>query len=112
MQRELQSDRLKKLTHFRNGVGAVPSQLRRKQKIDTILVMGRVRKKIWYLMDLTAINVRRIIRFEKQRSEDGPELCFSRFPVPALVNLLSQITNNLVFSEKSSDRYLFFMDIS
>lgn len=101
MQRELQSDRLKKLTRFRNGVEAVPSQLRRKQKIDSIPVMGRVRKKIWYLMDLMAINVRRIIRFEKQRSENGPKLCFSRFSVSALVNLLLQITNNLAFSEKS-----------
>ncbi len=112
MQRELQSDRLKKLIRFRNGVEAVPSQLRRKQKIDSIPAMGRVRKIIWYLMDLTAINVRRIIRFEKQRSEDGPELCFSRFPVPAPVNLLLQITNNPVFSEKTSDRCLFLMDIS
>lgn len=101
MQRELQSDRLKKLTRFRNGVEAVPSQLRRKQKIDSIPVMGRVRKKIWYLMDLMAINVRRIIRFEKQRSENGPKLCFSRFSVSALVNLLLQIINNLAFSEKS-----------
>lgn len=112
MQRELQSDRLKKLTRFRNGVEAVPSQLRRKQKIDSIPVMGRVRKKIWYLMDLMAINVRRIIRFEKQRSENGPKLCFSRFSVSALVNLLLQITNNLAFSEKSSYRCSFLMDIS
>lgn len=112
MQRDLQSDRLKKLTRFRNGVEAVPSQLRRKQKIDSIPVMGRVRKKIWYLMDLMAINVRRIIRFEKQRSENGPKLCFSRFSVSALVNLLLQITNNLAFSEKSSYRCSFLMDIS
>ncbi len=166
MQRELQSDRLKKLTRLRFGVEAVPSQLRRKQKIvsipvmgrvrkkfwylmdlmainvrriirfekqrsengpklcfsrfsvsrkqkiDSIPVMGRVRKKIWYLMDLMAINVRRIIRFEKQRSENGPKLFFSRFSVSALVNLLLQITNNLAVSEKSSYRCSFLLDIS
>lgn len=80
MQRELHTDKMKELTHFRNGVEAVPSQLRRKQKIDTIPVRGRVRKKIWYLMDLTAINVRRIIRFERKKAQNESELlCLCQF---------------------------------
>lgn len=57
LRRRMNSEEYKKIRCFRNGVEAIPSQLRRNQNIDRMPDKGLVRKKLGYWMLFLAINV-------------------------------------------------------
>lgn len=63
IQRTMTTEEFVKNYRFRNGVEAIPSQLRRDQNIDKMPVRGKSRKAAWYYLSLMAINARRIFRF-------------------------------------------------
>lgn len=63
MQQEMGTEEFAKNYRFRNGVEAIPSQLRNNQNIDDLPFIGLVRKKQGYLLALVAINVRRVLRY-------------------------------------------------
>lgn len=60
----MNSQEYQRIRCFRNGVEAIPSQLRLNQNIDHMPYNGLVRKKAGYWMSLLAINVRRVIQYK------------------------------------------------
>ena len=53
-----------------------PSQLRRNQNIDHLPYRGLLRKKQGYVLAITAINVRRVLRYALEDAEKGIEFLF------------------------------------
>lgn len=73
LQRKIKSEEYQKVYRFRNGVEAIPSQLRRNQKIDNLPYKGLVRKKIGYFEALMAINLRRVETYVKEDAKKASE---------------------------------------
>lgn len=71
LQRRMNCEDYKKIRCFRNGVEAIPSQLRRNQNIDHMPYKGLVRKKLGYWMSLLAINVRRVLQYGQEDHKKG-----------------------------------------
>lgn len=68
MQQEMGTENFVENYRFRNGVEAIPSQLRRNQNIDYLPFKGLVRKKRGHLLAIVAINVRRVLRYASKDS--------------------------------------------
>ncbi len=86
-QRMMETEEFKKFYRFRNGVEAIPSQLRRVQRIDEAAAPEFLRKKLWYTMAITGINIRRAIRYGL---EDG-ENSLSKGGVPPKKTRITQL---------------------
>lgn len=67
----METEEFKKFYRFRNGVEAIPSQLRRVQRIDEAAAPEFLRKKLWYTMANTGINIRRAIRYGLEDGENS-----------------------------------------
>ena len=76
LQRQTQTAEFGDNYRFRNGVEAIPSQLRRMQNIDHLPFRGLVRKKQGFVLAITAINVRRVLRYAKEGAKNGLDFCF------------------------------------
>lgn len=83
----METEEFKKFYRFRNGVEAIPSQLRRVQRIDEAAAPEFLRKKLWYTMAITGINIRRAIRYGL---EDG-ENSLSKGGVPPKKTRITQL---------------------
>lgn len=105
-QRTMETREYQKNNHFRNGVEAIPSQNRRKRKIDSIPVRGKCAKKIWFLLDIVAINVRRALRYglEDQKTGENSE---SESLMAALVVIFASIITIGDFLKKSIHRNVY-----
>ncbi|MBF0580278.1 hypothetical protein IM774_10965, partial [Erysipelotrichaceae bacterium RD49] len=71
----------------------IPSQLRRNQKIDNLPYRGFLRKKMGYFLAITAINVRRALRYAQEDAKKVLDYIFQLVFTGILVNfdLNSQI---------------------
>lgn len=87
IQRTIRSDEFEENYRFRNGVEAIPSQLRRNQKIDNLPYRGFLRKKMGYFLAITAINVRRALRYAQEDAKKVLESIFQLVFTGILVNL-------------------------
>ena len=76
IQREAGSEKYVENYRFRNGVEAIPSQLRRNQNIDHLPYRGLLRKKQGYVLAITAINVRRVLKYAQEDAEKALNYCF------------------------------------
>lgn len=66
MQRSMHGEKFEENYKFRNGVEAIPSQLRRDQNIDHLPFRGLLRKKQGYVLAVAAINARRVLRYVRE----------------------------------------------
>lgn len=62
-QRALKSERLKDLSHVRNGIEAVPSQLRNNFHIDKIPARGLARVRLWLGFKVGGLNLSKCFRY-------------------------------------------------
>lgn len=76
IQREAGSEKYVENYRFRNGVEAIPSQLRRNQNIDHLPYRGLLRKKQGYVLAIAAINVRRVLKYAQKDAEKALDYCF------------------------------------
>jgi hypothetical protein len=66
---KMESEEYKELGKFRNGVEGVPSVLRRRYRVDEIPVFGLLCSKIWFSFKIGAINVKRLLAWEKTTTQ-------------------------------------------
>lgn len=90
---QMRGDEYEQNYRFRNGVEAIPSQLRRDQNIDKMPFRGLLRKKQGYGLAVAAINARRVIRYAKEDAKKGFDLCMHQLKGLIFVKnkILSQI---------------------
>ena len=88
MQRQMSGAEFKENYRFRNGVEAIPSQLRRNQKIDHLPFRGLLRKKHGYILAIAAVNIRRALRYIREDIKNLPEQL-----LPCLFNIVFVIFN-------------------
>lgn len=99
LQRTMKSEEAIANYRFRNGVEAIPNQLRRNQKIDTLPFRGLVRKKFGYTLAITAINVRRVLKYAQEDAKQALDLLVSSLIQAMYVKYapISHIELNLAF---------------
>ncbi len=99
LQRTMKSEEAIADFRFRNGVEAIPSQLRRNQKIDFLPFRGLVRKKFGYVLAITAINVRRVLKYAQEDAKKALDLLISELIQALYVNFgpISHTEFNLAF---------------
>lgn len=61
--RYMQTDELKDYAHFRNGVEAIPSLLRRRYKVDKIPAHGKLRTKLHFGFKVAALNLNKLLDY-------------------------------------------------
>ena len=54
---------MKEYAHFRNGVEAIPSLLRRKYKVDKIPAHGKLRTKLHFGFKVAALNLKKLLDY-------------------------------------------------
>lgn len=59
------TETFKAFAHFRNGVEAIPSLMRRKYYVDTMPVHGRLRSKLYFGFKIAALNFTRFCRYKQ-----------------------------------------------
>ena len=93
MQRSTQTEKFMENYRFRNGIEAIPSQLRRNHKIDHLPYRGLLRKKFGYAMAVLAINVRRVLKYAQEDAKRALDLCLQLLLMTELVILfdISQV---------------------
>lgn len=96
LQRVMKTEEYKEYCHFRNGVEAIPSQLRRNQDIDKIPARGALRKKNRFTIDLMAINTRRALRYALEDQGKPQNWGYSNF-WSALICELYKVFHNTVW---------------
>lgn len=88
LQRIMSTSEYKEKYRFRNGAEAIPSQLRRNQNIDHLPAKGLVRKKIWYLLSLLAINVRRALKYSAEDMDAAAKMSGTLVSIGNIVKYL------------------------
>ncbi len=65
LQRELKTEKVKELSHVRNGIEAVPSQLRNNHHVDKIPSLGLNRVRLWFGFKVGALNMSKVFRYSR-----------------------------------------------
>ena len=65
--RRLKSEDYQKYTHLRNGVESIPSLLRRCFHVDEIPVFGWLHSKLYFVLDVGAVNFTKLLTSQKRR---------------------------------------------
>ena len=61
--RFMKTQEFEELAHFRSGVEAIPSLLRRKYRVDKIPAHGKLRTRFYYGFKIGAINVAKLLAY-------------------------------------------------
>lgn len=61
--RYMKTDEFWEYAHFRNGVEAIPSLLRRKYKVDKIPTRGKKQTKFYFGFKIAALNFQKLFSF-------------------------------------------------
>ena len=62
--RFMKTDEFKEYAHFRNGVEALPSLLRRKYHVDKIPAHGKKRTRLHFGFKIAALNFQKLLDYE------------------------------------------------
>lgn len=62
--RFMKTDEFKEYAHFRNGVEALPSLLRRKYHVDKIPAHGQKRTRLYFGFKIAALNFQKLLDYE------------------------------------------------
>ena len=62
--RFMKTDEFKEYAHFRNGVEALPSLLRRKYHVDKIPAHGKKRTRLYFGFKIAALNFQKLLDYE------------------------------------------------
>jgi len=60
----MKTDEFKEYAHFRNGVEALPSLLRRKYHVDKIPAHGKKRTRLYFGFKIAALNFQKLLDYE------------------------------------------------
>lgn len=92
LQRTIGSESYMVNYRFRNGVEAIPSQLRRKQKIGHMPYRGLVRKKFGFRGAILGINIRRALRYAMEDAQKASKSLYQKllFVIFVKFGVLSQ----------------------
>lgn len=67
----METEEFKELAHFRSGVEAIPSLLRRKYRVDKIPAHGKCRTRFYYGFKIGAINFRKLLDYSSRQEKSA-----------------------------------------
>ena len=73
MLRYMKTEEFHELAHFRNGVEAIPSLLRRRYHVDKIPALGKKRTRLHFGFKIAALNFRKLLDYTDSLSKYAPK---------------------------------------